>query len=87
MLDKLRGGDLRSIGRSNEVVADIKEIPKLIEKIFPGLHDHDPVLKARAADVIEKDGTCLRPGRVIFQNSMDSESYHAVFFFRGHVMK
>ena len=54
MLDKLRGGDLRSIGRSNEVVADIKENPKLIGKIFPGLHDHDPVLKARVADVIEK---------------------------------
>jgi len=54
MLDKLRGGDLRSIGRSNEIVAAIEENPILIEKIFPGLHDHDPVLKARAADVIEK---------------------------------
>ena len=54
MLDKLRGGDLRSIGRSNEVVAELKENPMLIEKIFPGLHDRDPVLKARAADVIEK---------------------------------
>ena len=32
MLDKLRGGDLRSIGRSEEVVADIIENPKLVEK-------------------------------------------------------
>jgi oligoendopeptidase F len=32
----------------------------LIEKVFPGLHDHDPVLKARAADVIEK-ATRTRP--------------------------
>jgi hypothetical protein len=53
-LDKLRGGDLRSIGRSNEIVADIEENPMLIEKVFLGLHDPDPVLKARAADVIEK---------------------------------
>jgi len=54
MLDKLRGGDLRSIGRSNEIVAEIEENPMLIEEIFPGLHDRDPVLKARAADVLEK---------------------------------
>ena len=54
MLDKLRGGDLRSIGRSNEMVADIEEDPTLIEKVFPGLYDPDPVLKARSADVIEK---------------------------------
>ena len=53
-LEKLRGGDLRSIGRSNEIVADIEENPLLIEIIFPGLHDPDPILKARAADVIEK---------------------------------
>ncbi|MBL7217550.1 MAG: hypothetical protein ISS62_07660 [Desulfobacteraceae bacterium] len=54
MLDKLRGGDLRSIGRSNEMVADIEEDPTLIEKVFPGLYDPDPVIKARSADVIEK---------------------------------
>ena len=54
LLDKLRGGDLRSIGRSNEIVADIKENPLLIEDVFPGLHDRDPVFKARTADVIEK---------------------------------
>ena len=28
VLDKLRGGDLRSIGQANEVVADIKEFAK-----------------------------------------------------------
>ena len=54
LLNKLRGGDLRSIGRSNEIVADIEEKPMLIEEVFPGLYDRDPVLKARAADVIEK---------------------------------
>jgi hypothetical protein len=32
MLDKLRGGDLHSIGRSNEIVADIEEDSALIAK-------------------------------------------------------
>lgn len=54
MLDKLRGGDLRSIGRANEIVAEIEDNPRLIEEVFSGLHDRDPVLKARVADVIEK---------------------------------
>ncbi len=54
ILDKLRGGDLRSIGRSNEIVSDIEDDPALIEKVFPGLYNHDLVLKARSADVIEK---------------------------------
>ncbi len=54
VLDKLRGGDLRSIGRSNEIVVDIEEDSTIIEKVFPGLYDRDPVLKARSADVIEK---------------------------------
>ena len=54
VLDKLRGGDIRSIGRSNEIVADIEKDSTLIEKVFPGLYDSDPVLKARSADVTEK---------------------------------
>jgi len=32
VLDKLRGGDIRSIGRSNEIVADIEKDSTLIEK-------------------------------------------------------
>jgi hypothetical protein len=54
ILDKLRGGDLRSIGRANEIAADIEENSTLIENVFPGLYDPDPVVKARSADVIEK---------------------------------
>ncbi len=60
ILDKLRGGDLRSIGRSNEVVVAIEENPIFMETVFPGLYDPDPVLRARAADVIEK-ATRKRP--------------------------
>ncbi len=31
MLDKLRGGDLRSIGQSNEIVADIEDAFRMIK--------------------------------------------------------
>ncbi len=64
VLDKLRGGDLRSIGRSNEIVADIEADSTIIEKVFPGLYDRDPVLKARCADVIEKS-TRNRPELIL----------------------
>ena len=33
VLDKLRGGDLRSIGRSNEIVADIEDAFKMIKQL------------------------------------------------------
>ena len=54
ILDKLRGGDLRSIGRSNEVAEDIEKNVSLFETVFKGLYDSDPVLRMRSADVIEK---------------------------------
>ena len=39
--DKLRGGDLRSIGRSNEIVADLEEDSPIIEK---GEQNNDSIL-------------------------------------------
>ena len=54
ILDKLRGGDLRSIGRSNEVARDIEENVSLFETVFTGLYDSDPLIRMRSADVIEK---------------------------------
>lgn len=54
ILDKLRGGDLRSIGRSNEVAEDIEKNVSLFETVFRGLYDSDPVVRMRSADVIEK---------------------------------
>ena len=60
LLEKLRGGDLRSIGRANEIVADIEKDSTHIEKVFSGFYDSDPVVKARCADVIEK-ATIGRP--------------------------
>ena len=54
ILDKLRGGDLRSIGRSNEVAEDIEKNVSLFETVFRGLYDSDPLIRMRSADVIEK---------------------------------
>ena len=54
ILEKLKGGDLRSIGRSEEVVQDILENPTLFEAVFKGLLDVDPRIRMRSADVLEK---------------------------------
>ncbi|MBW2609342.1 MAG: hypothetical protein JRC68_03235 [Deltaproteobacteria bacterium] len=54
ILDKLQGGDLRSIGRADEVVSDIQKNPSLFKEVFGGLYKHDPIIRMRSADVIEK---------------------------------
>ena len=54
VLNKLRGGDLRSIGRSNEVAGDVEKDASLFEAVFRGLYDSDPIVRMRSADVIEK---------------------------------
>ena len=54
VLQKLRGGDLRSIGRSNEVVQDVLEDPALFAEVFEGLFSDDPRVRMRSADVLEK---------------------------------
>ena len=54
ILRKLEGGDRRSIGRSNEVVAAVLVERKLFGDLFSGLSVDDPVVRARAADAVEK---------------------------------
>ncbi len=54
ILDKLRGGDLRSIGDANEVAREITNNPELFKVVFRGVYDDDPVVRMRAADVVEK---------------------------------
>ena len=60
ILHKLQGRDRRSIGRSNEVVAEVAANPKLFVALFSGLKSDDPVLRARTADAVEKI-TARRP--------------------------
>lgn len=54
LLAKLQGGDLRSKGRSEEVVADVLENPGLFPILFEGMLHDDPVIRMRAADAVEK---------------------------------
>lgn len=54
ILKKLQGGDRRSIGRANEVALEVEKDPTLLEEMFNGLDSHDPIIRMRSADVIEK---------------------------------
>jgi hypothetical protein len=55
LLQKLDGGDRRSIGRSEEVVADVLADPALFDVVFHGmLVDDNPLIRMRAADAVEK---------------------------------
>jgi len=54
LLDLLSGGDRRSIGRADEVVARILKHPKEFGSVFEGLAHADEVVRMRAADVVEK---------------------------------
>ena len=60
ILAKLRGGNRRSIGRSNEVVAEVLADPDQFDALFQGLTAADPLVRMRAADAIEKI-TAQRP--------------------------
>ena len=54
ILPKLFGTDRRSIGRSDEVVAEVLADPTLFGAVFEGMLAADPVLRMRAADAVEK---------------------------------
>jgi len=54
LLNNLTGGDRRSIGRSNEVVALVLRRPALFPQLMQGLWSGDPLIRMRAADAVEK---------------------------------
>lgn len=54
LLDKLAGGDRRSIGQSNEVSALVLKRPALFPQLMRGLWSSDPLIRMRAADGAEK---------------------------------
>jgi hypothetical protein len=54
ILRKLSGGDLRSIGKSNEVVSNVLKKPGLFKLVVEGIRDPDPIIRMRSADVVEK---------------------------------
>ncbi len=54
ILKKLEGGDRRSVGRSEEVAADVLADPALFGELFEGMLDANPLIRMRAADAVEK---------------------------------
>jgi hypothetical protein len=54
ILQQLRGGDRRSIGRSTEVATAVSKRPSLFAELFEGLFVPDPLVRMRAADAVEK---------------------------------
>jgi hypothetical protein len=64
IIDKLRGGDRRSIGRSEEVVADVLAEPAHFARLVAAMLDSDPVVRMRSADAVEK-ATRERPSWLV----------------------
>lgn len=54
LLLKLQGGDRRSIGRSEQVAADVLRNPELFNVLVTGLSVDDEIVRMRAADAMEK---------------------------------
>jgi len=54
LLERLAGGDRRSIGRSDEVAALVLKRPALFAELMDGLRAEDPLVRMRAADAAEK---------------------------------
>ena len=57
---KLRAGDLRQKGKSEEVVADVLKKPQLFRDVLAGILEAEPGVRMRASDAVEKI-TRLRP--------------------------
>ncbi len=54
LLEKLRGGDIRSVGKSDEVASLVLEKPNLFAELVRGMYNDDPITRMRAADAAEK---------------------------------
>src|SRR5947209_7709197 len=53
-LTALGGGDRRSIGRSNQAVAQVLRRPELFAHLMSGLSHRDRLIRMRSADAMEK---------------------------------
>ncbi len=73
ILEKLKGGDLRSIGRAEEVVQDILNNPVLFTEVFEGMLDDDPLVRMRSADALEKVSSSHPEYLQPFKNRLISE--------------
>jgi HEAT repeat protein len=71
LLHKLTGGDRRSIGRVDEVIAAVRQDPALFAVLIDGMEADDPLVRMRSADAIEKltvdhpDWLCPHKDRIL----------------------
>lgn len=54
LLKMLSGGDMRSIGRSEEAAGEVLANPFLFKELVQGMESEDPIIRMRAADAAEK---------------------------------
>src|SRR5690606_33621233 len=54
ILQKLTGGDMRTIGKSQDVVEEVLSDNSLLPELFEGLTNVNPAIRMRAADALEK---------------------------------
>jgi len=54
LLDQLRGGDRRSIGRPNAVAQEVVGSPRRFPELVAGLWHPDALVRMRAGDALEK---------------------------------
>ena len=54
LLTKLSGGDRRSIGRADEVAAEVVAAPELFPALMEAVEHPDDVVRMRASDAVEK---------------------------------
>jgi hypothetical protein len=54
ILDLLKGGDRRSIGRAEQVAASVLKNPGLFRELIAGLRSEDTLVRMRAGDAAEK---------------------------------
>ena len=54
LVDMLRGGDHRSIGRADEVVDIVLSSPERFDEVFNGILSDDSLIRMRCADAAEK---------------------------------
>ena len=54
LLDQLRDGDRRSIGRSNAIAEQVLRSPRQLPELLAGLWHPEPLIRMRAGDALEK---------------------------------
>lgn len=54
LLQRLQGGDRRSIGEADEVAASVRREPELFSLLIEGMRHDDELIRMRSADAAEK---------------------------------